>query len=165
MAEIMREKGIRISLGLGGINGPMVRLLEEGLVEKLVDTQDFDLDAVRSIQEHPDRHFPMTTSEYANPMNKGAFVNRLDFVILAALEVDVHFNCNVITNSTGLIAGAQGGHPDTAAGAKCTIVITPLIQGRSPAICTDVTTVTTPGETVDVAMQARQARRPSVVMS
>ena len=49
MAEIMREKGIRISLGLGGINGPMVRLLEEGLVEKLVDTQDFDLDAVRSI--------------------------------------------------------------------------------------------------------------------
>ena len=152
MAEIMREKGIRISLGLGGINGPMVRLLEEGLVEKLVDTQDFDLDAVQSIQEHPDRHFPMTTSEYANPMNKGAFVNRLDFVILAALEVDVHFNCNVITNSTGLIAGAQGGHPDTAAGAKCTIVITPLIQGRSPAICTDVTTVTTPGETVDVVV-------------
>ena len=46
--------------------------------------------------------------------------------------------------------GAQGGHPDTAAGAKCTIVITPLIQGRSPAVCTDVTTVTTPGETVDV---------------
>ena len=85
-------------------------------------------------------------------MNKGAFVNRLDFVILAALEVDVHFNCNVITNSTGLIAGAQGGHPDTAAGAKCTIVITPLIQGRSPAICTDVTTVTTPGETVDVVV-------------
>ena len=49
-----------------------------------------------------------------------------------------------------MITGAQGGHPDTAAGAKCTIVITPLIQGRSPAVCTDVTTVTTPGETVDV---------------
>ena len=49
-----------------------------------------------------------------------------------------------------MITGAQGGHPDTAAGAKCTIVITPLVQGRSPAVCTDVTTVTTPGETVDV---------------
>ena len=65
-------------------------------------------------------------------MNKGAYVNQLDFVILAALEVDIHFNCNVITDSTGLITGAQGGHPDTAAGAKCTIVITPLLQGRPP---------------------------------
>ena len=139
-----------MSLGLGGIATPMVRLMEEGLIEKLADTQDFDLGAVQSIREHPDRHIEITGSEYANPMNKGAYVNRLDYVILAALEVDTQFNCNVITDSTGLITGAQGGHPDTAAGAKCTIVITPLVQGRSPAVCTDVTTVTTPGETVDV---------------
>lgn len=46
--------------------------------------------------------------------------------------------------------GAQGGHPDTAAGAKCAIVVTPLVQGRIPTIRNDVTTVTTPGETVDV---------------
>ena len=51
-----------------------------------------------------------------------------------------------------MITGAQGGHPDTAAGAKCTIVIAPLLQGRTPAICTNVTTVTTPGETVDVVI-------------
>ena len=51
-----------------------------------------------------------------------------------------------------MITGAQGGHPDTAAGAKCTIVIAPLLQGRIPAICTRVTTVTTPGETVDVVI-------------
>ena len=51
-----------------------------------------------------------------------------------------------------MITGAQGGHPDTAAGAKCTIVIAPLLQGRIPAICTNVTTVTTPGETVDVVV-------------
>ena len=49
-----------------------------------------------------------------------------------------------------MITGAQGGHPDTAAGAKCTIVITPLLQGRIPCVKTDVTTVTTPGEDVDV---------------
>ena len=48
--------------------------------------------------------------------------------------------------------GAQGGHPDTAAGAKCTIVITPLVQGRIPTIRNEVTTVTTPGETVDVVV-------------
>ena len=46
--------------------------------------------------------------------------------------------------------GAQGGHPDTAAGAKCTIVITPLLQGRIPTIRDRVTAVTTPGEDVDV---------------
>lgn len=150
LAEVMRERTIHMGLGLGGIATPMVHLMEEGLIDKLVDTQDFDLGAVQSIQRHPDRHIEITCSEYANPMNKGAYVNKLDFVILAALEVDVHFNCNVITDSTGMITGAQGGHPDTAAGAKCTIVITPLIQGRSPAVCTAVTTVTTPGETVDV---------------
>lgn len=100
-------------------------------------------------------------------MNKGAYVNKLDFVILAALEVDTHFNCNVVTDSTGMITGAQGGHPDTAAGAKCTIVITPLVQGRSPAVCTDVTTVTTPGETVDVVVTdygvAVNPRRPDLL--
>ena len=41
--------------------------------------------------------------------------------------------------------GAQGGYPDTAAVAKCTIVIAPLLQGRIPAICSQVTTVTNPG--------------------
>ena len=152
LAEQMRSRNIHMSLGLGGIATPMVRLMEEGLIEKLVDTQDFDLGAVQSIREHPDRHIEITGSEYANPMNKGAYVNKLDYVILAALEVDTHFNCNVITDSTGIITGAQGGHPDTAAGAKCTIVITPLIQGRSPAVCTEVTTVTTPGDTVDVVV-------------
>ncbi|MGE4276702.1 MAG: citrate lyase subunit alpha [Lawsonibacter sp.] len=152
LAEIMRKRNIHMSLGLGGIATPMVRLMEEGLIEKLVDTQDFDLGAVQSLQDHPERHIEVTGSEYANPMNKGAYVNKLDFVILAALEVDTHFNCNVVTDSTGMITGAQGGHPDTAAGAKCTIIVTPLVQGRSPAVCTDVTTVTTPGETVDVVV-------------
>ena len=60
--------------------------------------------------------------------------------------------CHVVVGSDGIITGAQGGHPDTAAGAKCTIVIAPLLQGRIPAICTNVTTVTTPGETVDVVI-------------
>ena len=73
-------------------------------------------------------------------------------MILYSLEVDVNFNCNVVVGSDGIITGAQGGHPDTAAGAKCTIVIAPLLQGRIPAICTNVTTVTTPGETVDVVI-------------
>ena len=51
-----------------------------------------------------------------------------------------------------MITGAQGGHPDTAQGAKCSIVICPLLQGRIPAICSEVTTVTTPGESIDVVV-------------
>ena len=129
----------------------MCELLAKGLVNKLVDTQDFDQGAIESIKTNPN-HFEISASEYANPFNKGAYVNKLDFVILAALEVDVNFNCNVVVGSDGMITGAQGGHPDTAAGAKCTIVIAPLLQGRIPAICTNVTTVTTPGDSVDVVI-------------
>ena len=151
LGEIMKERGIKMKFGVGGIAGPMCKLLEDGLIEKLVDTQDFDTTAIESIKKNPN-HYEISASEYANPFNKGAYVNQLDFVILAALEVDVNFNCNVVVGSDGIITGAQGGHPDTAAGAKCTIVIAPLLQGRIPAICTNVTTVTTPGDTVDVVI-------------
>lgn len=80
-------------------------------------------------------------------------MNKLDYVVLAALEIDVNFNCNVVVGSDGVITGAQGGHPDASHGAaKCTIVISPLVQGRIPAICSNVTTVTTPGESVDIVV-------------
>ena len=150
LAKIMRERNIKMSFGLGGMSKPMVDMLEEGLIGKLMDTQAFDLDAVNNIIRT--NHFRISAGEYANPFNKGSFVNKLDYVILASLEVDVHFNCNVVVGSDGLITGAQGGHPDAAQGAKCTIVICPLLQGRIPAICTNVTTVTTPGESVDIVV-------------
>lgn len=150
LTKIMEERGIKMGFGVGGLTKPMCDLLDKGLVSCLLDTQDFDLSAVESVRNP--KHFRISAGAYANPFNKGAFVNKLDYVILAALEIDVNFNCNVVVGSDGIITGAQGGHPDTAAGAKCTIVISPLLQGRIPAICTDVTTVTTPGESVDVVI-------------
>lgn len=150
LAKIMKERNIRMRFGVGGLTKPMCDLLINGQVDCLLDTQDFDLDAVESVKDL--RHFRISAGEYADPFNKGAVVNKLDFVILAALEVDVQLNCNVVVGSDGVITGAQGGHPDTAEGAKCTIVIVPLLQGRIPAICTDVTTVTTPGESIDVVI-------------
>lgn len=150
LTRIMEERGIKMGFGVGGLTKPMCDLLEKGLVTCLLDTQDFDLSAVESVRNP--KHFRISAGAYANPFNKGAFVNKLDYVILASLEVDVNFNCNVVVGSDGIITGAQGGHPDTAAGAKCTIVISPLLQGRIPAICTEVTTVTTPGESVDVVI-------------
>ena len=150
LAKIMKERNVRMRFGVGGLTKPLCDLLENDQVDALLDTQDFDLDAVESVINP--RHFRISAGEYADPFNKGAVVNKLDFVILAALEVDVNFNCNVVVGSDGVITGAQGGHPDTAAGAKCTIVIAPLLQGRIPVVCSEVTTVTTPGESIDAVI-------------
>lgn len=150
LSKIMKERNIKMGFGVGGLTKPMCQLLEDGMVRVLLDTQDFDLDAVQNLR-NPNHH-RISAGAYANPLNKGAFVNKLDYVVLASLEVDVHFNCNVVVGSDGVITGAQGGHPDTAQGAKCTIVICPLLQGRIPTICSNVTTVTTPGESIDVVV-------------
>lgn len=150
LGKIMKEREIKMGFAVGGMSKGMCDLLDEGLVGCLLDTQDFDTAAVDSVKRP--NHHRISAGAYANPFNKGAFVNKLDFVILGALEVDVNFNVNVVVGSDGVITGAQGGHPDAAAGAKCTIVISPLLQGRTPAICTNVTTVTTPGESVDVVV-------------
>jgi citrate lyase subunit alpha / citrate CoA-transferase len=79
----------------------------------------------------------------------------LDAVILGATEVDVHFNVNVNTESNGLLLHNTGGHSDTAAGAKLAVVVAPSIRGRLPIVRDEVTTVTTPGETIDVVVTER----------
>lgn len=146
----MRAKNITMDFALGGITNSICQLVDKGLVKHLLDTQDFDQGAIRHLAENPDKHHEISVDEYANPANKGAFVNNLDFVVLSALEVDTDFNVNVITGSDGVLRGAPGGHPDTAAGSKCCIIVTPLVRGRMPTICERVVTVTTPGDCVDV---------------
>lgn len=152
--EKMVEDNIKASFFMGGITGPFVELLNEGLTEKILDVQDFDLMAAKSIGENPN-HFEMDASFYANPHNKGCAANLLDVVILSALEVDTDFNVNVITGSDGVIRGASGGHCDTAAGAKLSIIVAPLIRGRIPTIIDRVNTVITPGESIDVVVTDR----------
>ena len=151
LKPVMEEKQIRMGFAIGGITKPMCDLLDEGLVRTIVDAQVFDMGAIESIKTNP-RHFEISTSEYANPMNKGAYVNKLDFVILGALEVDVDFNVNVVTGSDGIVRGAPGGHPDTAAGSRCSIILAPLGRGRIPTVCDRVVTVVTPGEDIDIVV-------------
>lgn len=146
---LMRERGIRMRWAIGGITGSICELMDKGLVDAILDTQDFDVAAIEHIGKSP-HHFEISASEYANPANKGALINKLDFVVLAALEVDTDFNVNVITGSDGVLRGAPGGHPDTAASARCCIIVTPLTRGRMPTVCESVVTVTTPGDCVDV---------------
>lgn len=146
----MTERNIHMSFALGGIGGNICDLQDKGLVKKIIDTQDFDTKAIAHLAAHPDKHVEISASEYANPANKGAYVNKLDFVVLAALEIDTAFNVNVLTGSDGVLRGAPGGHPDTAAGSKCCLIVTPLVRGRMPTVCKHVVTVTTPGDCVDV---------------
>ena len=144
----------------------MVELLEEGLVEKVIDVQDFDHPSAVSLGRNAD-HYEIDASMYANPLSKGAMVNRLDVAILSALEVDTDFNVNVMTGSDGVIRGASGGHCDTAFASKMSMVISPLVRGRIPTFVDSVNTVVTPGTSVDVVVTeigvAVNPNRPDLV--
>ena len=87
-------------------------------------------------------------------------------MILSALEVDVNFNVNVLVGSDGVIRGAVGGHPDTAADSALSIIVCPLLRGRIPCVVDEVTTLITPGSTVDVVVTeygvAVNPRRPEI---
>ena len=137
------KDGFSFQTGVGGPSLAVNRFLDKGLVKNIIDVQDFDLTAIEHFTNNP-KHFEISSSEYANPANKSAYVNKLDFVVLSALEIDTNFNVNVITGSDGILRGAPGGHPDTAAGSKCCIIVTPLTRGRMATVCENVVTITTP---------------------
>jgi len=154
LKEAMIKADIKASFALGGITNPMVALHEEGLIEQLFDVQSFDLDAAVSIKDNV-KHHEIDASLYANPHNKGCMTNKLNVVILSALEIDTDFNVNVITGSDGKFMGASGGHCDTAACADLTIIVAPLIRGRIPSVVNKVDTIITPGSSVDVLVTER----------
>ena len=154
MKAEMIEHDIKGSFASGGITGYIVDMYKEGLFKALFDVQCFDLEAIKSAKENSG-HITMSASMYANPNNKGSVVNKLDVVILGATEIDTDFNVNVTTTSNGTIMGGSGGHADTSAGAKLAIIVTQLANSRISAIKDRVTTLTTPGETVDVIVTER----------
>ncbi len=151
--KLMKERGIKGSFASGGITGYFTDMLEEGLFNELYDVQCFDLKGVESIAKNKN-HIEMSGSRYASCYDDN-IVDKLDFVILGATEIDLDFNVNVTTDSHGLIMGGSGGHSDTAHGAKVTVITTNLIKSRMPIIKEKVTTVTTPGEDVDVLVTER----------
>ena len=154
LRQAMLDKGITASFAVGGITKPTTDLLEEGLVRKVMDVQDFDKGAAQSMAKNRDQQ-EIDASWYADPHNKGAVVNNLDVSILSALQIDTDFNVNVMTGSDGVIRGAVGGHQDSAAGAKMTIITAPLVRGRNATVVPSVETVVTPGESIDVLVTER----------
>ncbi|MCD6384058.1 MAG: citrate lyase subunit alpha [Thermoplasmata archaeon] len=149
--ERMVDRKVVGSFALGGTTEFVVKMLEEGVVKKILDAQAFDLKAVESLRENRD-HVEISHYHYGNPFNMGNAVNKLDFCFLGATEVDTDFNVNVNTYSNGYLMQATGGHQDASAGAKVTFVTCPVARKNVPVIRDRVTTVTSPGETVDIVV-------------
>lgn len=147
LADRMRERGVKASFALGGIPAAIIDMYDEGLVRVVECSQSFDAVAARAIFDRPGV-VEIDNADYANAYSKGGFLNREDFGVLGALEVDTEFNVNILTGSSGEMMGGLGGGPDVAGGAAISIVALPIIRGRTPSIVKRVFTLCTPGETV-----------------
>ncbi len=153
LAELMREAGVKARFVRGGSTRYLVELLEEGLTDYILDGQTFDLDGVRSIGSDP-RHVATSPFTSYNFHGKGNFASMVDAVVLGATEVDVHFNANVNTHSDGRLLHGIGGWQNCLA-SGCAILAVPSFRDRIPVIKDEVTTVTGPGELIDVVATER----------
>ncbi len=152
-SEIMRKKGIKARFARGGSNKYLVKMLEEGLIEYILDGQTFDLDGVRSMRDNPRHTWTSPFTSY-NYHGKGNFAGMVDVVILGATEVDLNYNANVVTHSDGLLMHGIGGWQNCLF-SKTVILPIPLFRDRIPVILDEVTTICGPGELIDVIVTER----------
>jgi len=150
---MMRENGVKARFVRGGSTQFLVDMLNEGLTDYILDGQTFDLAGVRSMAENP-RHVATSPFTSYNYHGKGNFASIVDAAILGATEVDVHFNANVVTHSDGLLLHGIGGWQNCL-DAKCSILALPAFRDRIPVIIDEVTTVTGPGDLIDVVITER----------
>ncbi len=153
LARMMKAANIKASFVRGGSTKHLVDLLNEGMVGYILDGQTFDLDAVRSIASDP-RHVATSPFTSYNFHSKGNFASMVDAAVLGATEVDVNFNANVVTHSDGRLLHGIGGWQNCLF-AECTILAVPSFRDRIPVIVDEVTTITGPGELIDVVATER----------
>ena len=153
LKKMMREAGTRARFVRGGSTQYLVEMLEQGLTDYILDGQTFDLEGVRSMRENPS-HVDTSPFTSYNYHGKGNFASMLDTVVLGATEVDVNFNANVVTHSDGRLLHGIGGWQNCLF-SKCTILAVPSFRGRIPVIVDKVTTLTGPGELIDVIVTER----------
>jgi citrate lyase subunit alpha / citrate CoA-transferase len=150
---MMRERGVTASFVRGGSTRILVEMLQEGLVGCILDGQTFDLDAVRSIASDP-RHVPTSPFTSYNYHGKGNFASMVDVAVLGATEVGLDFSANVNTHSDGMLLHGIGGWQNCLF-AGCAILAVPSFRDRIPVIVDRVTTLTGPGELIDVVVTER----------
>jgi len=151
--QMMRKKNIKARFARGGSNQYLVKMLEEGLVDYILDGQTFDLEGVRSMRDNP-RHQDTSPFTSYNYHGKGNFASFVDIVILGATEVDLDFNANVNTHSDGYLLHGIGGWQNCLF-SKTVILPIPLFRDRIPVIRDSVTTITGPGELIDIIITER----------
>jgi citrate lyase subunit alpha/citrate CoA-transferase len=78
----------------------------------------------------------------------------VDASILGATEVDLDFNANVNTHSDGVLLHGIGGWQNCLF-AGCSILAIPSFRDRIPVVVDEVTTMTGPGELIDVVVTER----------
>ena len=153
LRAMMKEAGVKARFVRGGSTKYLVELLNEGLTDYILDGQTFDLDGVRSLATSP-RHVASSPFTSYNYHGKGNFASMIDAVVLGATEVDVNFNANVVTHSDGRLLHGIGGWQNCLF-AGCSILAVPSFRDRIPVIVDEVTTITGPGEMVDVVATER----------
>lgn len=161
LSDRMRRQNITASFALGGITAAIIEMYDAGQIRVVECSQSFDAVAAKAILDRPGVR-EIDNEEYSNPYTKGCFLNHLNFGVLAALEVDLDFNVNILTGFSGEMMGGLGGGPDVAAGADISIVALPLVRGRTPSVVKRVHTCCTPGSSVAcVVTQAGIALNPA----
>ena len=153
LARMMKQANVKAGFVRGGSTKYLVDLLNQGLIGYILDGQTFDLDAVRSIASNP-RHVATSPFTSYNFHGKGNFASMVDAAVLGATEVDVNFNANVVTHSDGRLLHGIGGWQNCLF-AGCTILAVPSFRDRIPVIVDEVTTLTGPGELIDVVATER----------
>ena len=153
LKDMMKAAGVKARFVRGGSTKYLVELLQEGLTDYILDGQTFDLDGVRSIASDP-RHVATSPFTSYNFHGKGNFATLVDAVVLGATEVDTEFNGNVVTHSDGRLLHGIGGWQNCLF-AGCTILAVPSFRDRIPVIVDRVTTLTGPGEMIDVVATER----------
>lgn len=153
LKQMMQQAGVRARFVRGGSTRYLVDLLQAGLTDYILDGQTFDLAGVQSIASDP-RHVPTSPFTSYNFHGKGNFASLVDAVVLGATEVDINFNANVVTHSDGLLLHGIGGWQNCLT-AGCTILAVPSFRDRIPVIVNEVTTITGPGELIDVVVTER----------
>ena len=153
LKEMMKRAGVKARFVRGGSTKYLVEMLDEGLTDYILDGQTFDLCGVASMRDNP-RHVATSPFTSYNYHGKGFFGTFVDAVVLGATEVDVHFNANVVTHSDGRLLHGIGGWQNCLF-AGCTILAVPAVRDRIPVIVDEVTTLTGPGELIDVVVTER----------
>jgi citrate lyase subunit alpha/citrate CoA-transferase len=153
LRRMMKANGVKARFVRGGSTRYLVEMLQEGLTDYILDGQTFDLDAVKSIAGDS-RHVATSPFTSYNYHGKGNFAALVDAVVLGATEVDVNFNANVVTHSDGRLLHGIGGWQNCLF-AGCTILAVPSFRDRIPVIVDEVTTLTGPGELIDVIATER----------